>query len=102
MIKILGITFFIYAVIYIITVLFMKYLLMKINDDCVKETSELVCINIENKKEFKHLKEMINELKGIQFLGNPNIPLRKIEDEINRFEEQILKKELSNDSPEDR
>ena len=92
MMNLLGIIFLIFAIIYIVTILIVKYLLKQINDDCVEETNSIVFENTEYQRELKYLKLLIKNLKGQQFNGNTNLALRKIEDEIVRFEK---KKELA-------
>ena len=93
----LGIIFLVFAIIYIVTILIVKYLLKQINDDCVEETNQIVFINSEYKSEIKYLKSLIRNLSGMQYCGNKDICLRKIENELLRFEKEINKKEeLSN------
>lgn len=93
----LGISFLIFAIIYIVTILIVKYLLKQINDDCVEETNQIVFINSEYKSEIKYLKGFVRNLSGMQYCGNKDICLRKIENELLRFEKEMNKKEeLSN------
>ena len=99
----IAVILIIFAALFAVTIIITRYLLRQINNDCINETNELVLKIYEYKKEIRHLRNMIRELSGIQCYGNKNICLRRIEDELINFENEMDKKEeLPNNLASDR
>lgn len=66
------------------------------------EVNEEIDKNCIYKRALKNLKLVIRQFRGTQFYGNFSIGLRKLENDINQLENEMMKKELSNDLQENR
>lgn len=83
----MWIGFMIFAILYIVTIVIIKYLLNKIEQDRRSEMNHVVNDLYNYKRKMKDLKKLVRELSGTQFCGNKDICLRKIENELNKMEE---------------
>ena len=99
----MGISFLILALVYIVTIALVRHLLKQIDEDRCSEMNHTVSIICEYKREMKYLKAIVRQLSGMQYCGNKDICLRRIENELKQFEIEMTKKEeLSNNLASDR
>lgn len=83
----MWIGYLLFAILYSVTIIIIKYILNKIEQDRRNEINYFISELNNYKRKIKDLKKLVRELSGTQFCGNKDICLRKIENELNKMEE---------------
>lgn len=86
MLKVCGVMFLIFALIYIVTIVFVVNLIKGICEDFENEQLKLIQEKINNENKIRDIKFKLKDLRSKQLYGNTNLVINAVEKILNKKE----------------